>query len=370
VDRLNNYVICFKIYMDQLKDKWLRIIGVPLTGVLSNLVFFDSQNEALEINRLTAMALSVGESLLIWESNRLGILLSRRKFSSIKATSSRIIMQVCWFIIVTVSLRFFLTYYYDVTQFWGYHLGAKAYLFNIVVPFFFIIPIASIYEAMYFYSQWYRSYFESEKLKKEHLQSQLASLKSQLNPHFLFNSLSTLSSLIPENPILAEKFTDELADTYRYVLKTQDQVLSNLKEELNFIQTYFHLLETRFENGIMLEIKVHPKFDKHFIPSLTLQLLVENAVKHNAVSTKNPLMIKIFTDEMGNLFVWNKLNKRTNSITSHQTGLRNIVSKYKLLNQPEVIINQTGEAFQVQLPLISPSEVAKMKISDTNQEIE
>lgn len=355
--------------MDHLKDKWLRIIGVPLTGVIANLVFFDEQNEANEINRMTAMALSIGESLLLWESNRLGIVLSRKKFSSIKATSSRIIMQVAWFVTVTVSLRFLLTYFYDQTQFWGYDLSSKAYLFNIVVPFFFIIPIASIYEAMYFYSQWYRSHFESERLKKEHLQSQLASLKSQLNPHFLFNSLSTLSSLIPENPLLAEKFTDELADTYRYVLKTQDQLLSNLKEELNFIKTYFHLLETRFENGIKLEIKIHPEFENHFIPSLTLQLLVENAVKHNTVSDKNPLFIKIFTDEMGNLFVWNKLNKKKNSINSHQTGLRNIVSKYKLLNQPEVIISQTMEAFQVQLSLISPAEVAKMKASDPDQEM-
>ncbi|MFD2200829.1 sensor histidine kinase [Shivajiella indica] len=350
--------------MDRLNDKWLRLIGVPLTGMLSNLVFFDAQNEAAEISRITAMALSVGESLLLWETNRLGILLSRRKFPTIKATTARISTQVIWFMVMTVTTRFLLSYYYDSTQFWGYALSSRAYVFNIVVPFFFIIPIASIYEAMYFYRQWYRSHFEGEKLKKEHLQSQLLSLKSQLNPHFLFNSLSTLSSLIPENPVLAEKFTDELADTYRYVLKTQDQVLSPLKEELNFIKTYFNLLETRFGKGIRLEIQVYPQYENHYIPSLTLQLLVENAVKHNAVSDKTPLVIKIFTDEMGNLFVKNNLNKKLNMVASPQMGLRNIISKYKLLNQPEVIINHSEESFQVQLALISSQEMTKMKLSD------
>lgn len=350
--------------MDRLNDKWLRIVGVPLTGLLSNLVFFDAQNEANEVSRITAMALSVGESLLLWETNRLGILLSRKKFSSIKATPSRIITQVIWFIFITVSLRFLQTYFYDITQFWGYPIASRAYLINIVVPFFFIIPIASIYEAMYFYRHWYRSHFEGERLKKEHLQSQLLSLKSQLNPHFLFNSLSTLSSLIPENPLSAEKFTEELADTYRYVLKTQDKVLSTLKEELDFIKAYFHLLETRFGTGIRLEIAVHPQFEDYFIPSLTLQLLVENAVKHNAVSDKTPLVISIFTDDTGNLYVKNNLNKKVSTMASSQLGLRNILSKYKLLNQPEVIISHSEQSFQVQLSLISAQEMAKMKLSD------
>lgn len=350
--------------MDRLNDKWLRIVGVPFTGVLANLVFFDAQNEANEVNRMTAMALSVGESLLLWETNRLGILFSRKKFPSIKSTPSRIVTQVIWFTLMTVTLRYLLTYFYDVTQFWGYPIPSRAYLINIIVPFFFIIPIAAIYEAMYFYRHWYRSHFEGERLKKEHLQSQLLSLKSQLNPHFLFNSLSTLSSLIPENPLLAEKFTDELSDTYRYVLKTADKVLSTLKEELSFIQAFFHLLETRFGKGIRLEVDVHSQFEDYYIPSLTLQLLVENAVKHNTVSDKTPLVVKIFTDDTGNLFVKNNLNKKVSRIASPQMGLRNIISKYKLLNQPEVIISQSAESFQVQLPLISAQEMAKLKLSD------
>lgn len=347
--------------MGKLNDKWLRLVGVPLIGILANYIFFDPENEANEIHRATALALSIAETLILWESIRIGIILARKKFPSIKLTNSRIVFQVVWFIGLTVCTRFLITYVYDITEFWGYSISTRSYWVNILVPFFFIVPIGAIYEAIYFYVNWSKTSLEAERLKKDHLQSQLESLKSQLNPHFLFNSLSTLSSLVAENPVQAETFIEELASTYRYVLKVQDQVLSTLGDEVRFIKTYYHLLKTRFDEGLLLQVEINEQFEDYLVPSLTLQLLVENAVKHNALSQNQPLLIRIFTDDAGNLFVWNNLNKRKTTAPSTQTGLSNIISKYRLLNQPEVIISENSHCFQVQVSLISPKDLAEIK---------
>jgi LytS/YehU family sensor histidine kinase len=215
-----------------------------------------------------------------------------------------------------------------------------------------VVPVAAIYEGIYLYRQWYRTYYEAEKLKKENLQSQLDSLKAQLSPHFLFNSLSTLSSLVGEDPKRAEWFFEEIASVYRYLLQNNEQPLTTLENELRFIQAYFHLLQTRFGKGIELELKIEESYYSYLVPPLTLQLLVENAVKHNAITTHKPLIIRIFTDEVNNLYVLNTVRKKNILVPSDGTGLNNIREKFRLLKQPDLIVKQTDECFQVMLPLI------------------
>jgi LytS/YehU family sensor histidine kinase len=222
----------------------------------------------------------------------------------------------------------------------------------VLVPFFFTIPLAAIYEGRYLYRQWWTTYYEAERLKKENLQSQLDSLKAQISPHFLFNTLSTLSSLVSEDPKKAERFIEELASVYRYLLQTNEQPLTTLHNELGFIEAYFHLLQTRFGAGIGLEIEVDEGYYGYLLPPLTLQLLVENAVKHNATLPARPLLIRIFSDEVNNLYVLNNLQPKQNAIASNHTGLRNIAAKFRLLNQPDVVVKKTDTCFQVTLPLI------------------
>jgi LytS/YehU family sensor histidine kinase len=214
------------------------------------------------------------------------------------------------------------------------------------------VPIAAIYEGKYLYKQWWATYYEAEQLKKENLQSQLDSLKSQINPHFLFNSLSTLSSLVSEDPKRAERFIEELSSVYRYLLHTNESSLTTLENELHFIEAYIHLLQTRFGKGIDVQIDVDEAYYSFQLPPLTLQLLVENAVKHNALTASKPLLIRIFTDEVNNLYVLNTLRKKSNVVPSSRTGLRNIARKYQLLKQPEILVKQTDDCFQVSIPLI------------------
>ncbi|MVM36112.1 histidine kinase [Spirosoma sp. HMF4905] len=338
--------------MEKLNDRWLRLVGVPLISIVSNFIFFQPDNDARHISRWVALGVSLIECVLIWEVARFGIIWARQRYPRLNQTRTRIMMQVSWFISTTIVQRIAIVYTYDVTQFWGYPLTERAYWVNTLVPFLFVVPLTLIYEALYLYRQWWATYYEAEQLKKEALQSQLDSLKAQINPHFLFNSLSTLSSLVSENPKQAEKFIEELASVYRYVLQTNEQLLTSLASELQFIRAYFHLLQMRFGRSVELEITVDESQLAFLIPPLTLQLLVENAVKHNVALPSKPLVIRIYTDSSNRLIVSNTLRPKHTIVPSNRTGLANITAKYRLLGQPDVVINQSDNCFQVMVPLI------------------
>lgn len=341
--------------MEKLNDRWLRLIGVPLISVVSNFIFFQPDNDAHHISRWMALGVSLIECSLIWESARIGIIKARQYYPKLSQTTQRLCVQIGWFTLTTVIQRIGIVYIYDVTQFWGYSMSTRAYWLNTLIPFLFTIPLATIYEARYLYKQWWTTYYEAEKLKKEALQSQLDSLKAQINPHFLFNSLSTLSSLVSENPRQAERFIEELAMVYRYVLQTNEQLLTTLDSELQFIRAYFHLLQMRFGRSVELDIAVEKECYALYIPPLTLQLLVENAVKHNVALPAKPLLIQIRTDETNRLLVRNTVRKKQSMIPSNRTGLANIIAKYRLMGQPDVTIEQTDDLFQVTIPLIPES---------------
>jgi hypothetical protein len=338
--------------MHPLNDKWLRLIGIPLVAILGNYIFYQPDNDFHQISRAKALLISLLECVSIWEITRIGIIRARKKYPLLNQTRPRIIYQILWFAFFIMLLRISIVYYYDKTLFWGYAMSARAYWVNVLVAFVFIIPIASIYEGLYLYRQWRITYYEAEQLKKENLQSQLDSLKAQISPHFLFNSLSTLSSLVSEDPKRAERFIEELASVYRYLLQNNEKPLTTLEKEIRFIEAYFHLLQTRFGKGIELEIQIDERYFSYLLPPLSLQLLLENAVKHNAVTVHKPLIIRIFTDEVNNLYVLNTVRKKTQFVPSDGTGLNNIRRKFQLLKQPEIMVKQTEDCFQVMLPLI------------------
>ena len=338
--------------MDKLNDKWLRLIGIPVVAVVANFVFYQPDNDVQHISWLKGLVISLIEWAILLEVNRQGILLARRHYPRLNQTRQRIALELGWFIGATLIKQVSITYLYDVTQFWGYPLPGGTYWVTALVSFLFTLPIAAIYEGQHLYRQWWATYYEAEQLKKENLQSQLDSLKAQINPHFLFNSLSTLSSLVAENPKQAERFIDELASVYRYLLCTNDQLLTTLSDELDFIRAYFHLLQMRFGRSIELDVTIDERYYPFLLPPLTLQLLVENAVKHNTALPTRPLLIRIYSDEANNLFVLNNLQKKANVLSSNQTGLQNIATKYRLLKQGDVVVKQTDDCFQVLVPLI------------------
>ncbi|GAB3338847.1 hypothetical protein GCM10027299_51280 [Larkinella ripae] len=202
-----------------------------------------------------------------------------------------------------------------------------------------------------------RSQLEAElnvqQLRQEMSEVQMRALQSQLNPHFLFNSLNSLSSLISDEPVKAEQFVDEMASVYRYILQTGDYELTTLGRELQFLHSYFHLLQTRYGRGISLDIAVAEEFKTAQLPPLTLQLLIENAVKHNVVSSEQPLKIYISTTDPGWLIVRNTLQRKSlERVKSTKKGLLNILTKYKMLDQLTPTVEETVDEFVVTLPLI------------------
>ncbi|GAB2576020.1 sensor histidine kinase [Spirosoma areae] len=197
----------------------------------------------------------------------------------------------------------------------------------------------------------------AERSEKENVQAQFAALKSQVNPHFLFNSLSILSSLVHTDADLSEKFIDQLSRAYRYILEQKDNERVLLKTELEFIQAYRFLLNIRFENKFDILINV-PEADqtRYSIAPLTLQLLVENAVKHNRMSAKEPLQVHIRLDT-DCLIVENNLQSRPQSEASTGVGLQNIITRYTLLTNRPVWVGESDGRFVVKIPLLNGERV-------------
>jgi two-component system LytT family sensor kinase len=191
---------------------------------------------------------------------------------------------------------------------------------------------------------------QNEVLKRETLHAQHEILKQQVNPHFLFNSLNTLYSLVKRDSAQALMFVTELAAVYRYMLLHKDKTMVSLQEEIDFLKSYIYLLKIRFGDAIFVEICIEEHLTEQSMPPNTLQLLIENAVKHNQFTLKRPLQIAVFVQEEY-LVVKNNLQERNEQTTSFHVGLSNISSRYRLLHGKDILIEKTTAYFQVLLPL-------------------
>lgn len=226
------------------------------------------------------------------------------------------------------------------------------------IAILFIISVF-IYEIFYglFYSYRYYAVTQAEQLRSERwqLELQFESLKSQISPHYLFNCLNTVSSLLYKDARVAEEFIRRMADTFRYVLSHQTRKLVTLREELDFVKSYYFLLQVRYEYNLQLEINIPSGILDTLIPPMTLQLLVENAVKHNAISREQPLMVYIHTKDNTSLVITNTKTSPLTPISSFRVGLENIRRRYGFFSQQKIVI-RNDDKFLVQLPVLTPAE--------------
>lgn len=338
----------------KLNDRWFRLIGYPLIAYMSHVIFYNENHGSVDekFTYWQVILISMAEAMILWEANRLVLIYCRRRFPELSQSLKRILSILAGCLVVTILIRYVNIWFYDQTMFWGYMFPPEGYLYSIFVGLLYVTIIAGVYEGLYYFQKSKQLLSETEALKRENLQTQLDSLKTQINPHFLFNNLSSLSSLIMEDRGQAVKFVNELSSVYRYLLQANEQNLTTLENELNFIKNYFHLLKTRFGNGIQLLKDIDEKYFSYLLPPLTLQLILENAVKHNAVLPDKPLQIRIYTGADNRLVIENNLQKKNSAIVSNKVGLRTIKTKYRLLHQEDVEIKQTENMFSVTLPLI------------------
>lgn len=221
------------------------------------------------------------------------------------------------------------------------------------------IFISFVYSGTYFFQQWRKSTDEanalslkSAKFKQIALEAELQSLKLQLDPHFMFNNFSTLSALISEDPQVAQLFLDNLSKVYRYMIVNIPKNIVTLEEEMDFANTYFYLMKIRLADNISMDVDIEPALLKKGIPPITIQLLIENALKHNMASKKKPLVITITGDDNGDLLIINSLQRINYIIPSTKMGLRNIESRYNILTDKSPVITETAGEFKIKLPLL------------------
>lgn len=237
-----------------------------------------------------------------------------------------------------------------------------SYVFGIIITVIIILA----FHLFYFYKELNEKKVKEHQIVAKTETAKYESLKSQIDPHFLFNSLNVLTALIGENPEQAEKFTTKLSKVYRYVLEQKNKDLVSLEEELNFARVYMDLLKMRFEDAVIFSIPEKVSNPSLKIMPLSLQLLLENAVKHNSVSEHAPLNITI-EEQDGFLIVSNNYNPKTSLEKGTKVGLKNIVDRYALITQKKVTISKSNSHFIVELPLLT-KKFKKMKIEESHNQ--
>jgi len=293
---------------------------------------------------------------LYWECSRFIFLYMRNRFPQLKDTAKRIAVQslvMCLFILLSGLLITGVHYAFPTDTpgpFWAEYK-------DVLVKSLLLMGIVTIiYECAYFFRRWEYSLYESERLKKESLIAQLELLKHQISPHFLFNSLNTLITLVPEDPRLAVVFIQRLSNVYRHVLSYNEKNLIDLETELKFLDDYLFLNKMRFGENLRVVYQLPGDLSTIQVIPFTLQMLVENAIKHNIISAKKPLTITI--SRSGNcMIVKNNLQVKTSGVDSTGTGLQNIINRYELLTNKQVEVVTDPSTFSVSLPFIYNSEL-------------
>ncbi len=332
-------------------DKWILIIGIPVVSVSFPFLFGLRFGDPTFYNW---MLISSVTTLITWFGIRQAASFLWSRFPWETDPLWHIVLGIimsCFYSIVTVGLIYILNKLF-------LHPGPGYWksMRQIRIGIFILIPIILlIHEAIHLFYKWKKELTHAADLEKENMRSKFEALKNHLNPHFLFNSLGTLSSLIRSDPDKAINYVNEFSSIYRYFIEVNNNDLVTVEEELKFIRSYVFLQQIRFGEGFQFEDRVEKKFRNTWILPLTLELLVENALKHNTTLPASPLIIEIFTDEAREqLVVRNNYQPRTRGETTH-TGLQNLEQRYVSYLGKNIRYAQEDSWFIVEIPLI-PAE--------------
>ncbi len=334
-------------------DKWFMLIGIPVAALLINAMIFTKllvDDPSLFIGK--CFTVGIAYTVVYWVILRQLLIFLRNKFPSSNNHGRRIVLQIAIvfviFFVVKAVLDPILHPLADEFIWEQKNHNLSMTIGGLTVTFL----VLGVYEAAWFYFQLQKSVIEKERLTKENMHSQLEGLKNQVNPHFFFNSLNTLAYLIPENPVKAENFVQKLSKAYRYILEIREQELMPLEDELKFLESYTCLLKERFGDNLNIRINVPETFLQYKIAPLSLQMLFENAIKHNIVSSKYPLTIEVTAEKGNKLIIKNNLQQKNQIMNSTKVGLENIRRRYRLVAQKEVEIIASNDTFMVILPLL------------------
>jgi len=335
----------------RLNDIGFRLVLIPFFGIAIPLLTKMIDNSVLTHWQVKlAYAYTILLAFIIWQGNRYLLFTLRSYFNWFNKPVKKIValLLAITFFTIPVSILLLIGWYNLFTQGkvdWSV-VNLTTHIIMICVVF-----ITHVYETVFLVKESESDKLRNEQMERAKAEAELEALKNQIDPHFIFNSLNTLSHLIEEKPAIAKKFNDRMADVYRYILQNKARDLVLLSEELEFLQHYFFLLVMRFEEAVQLNLSIPGNIaEQYLIPPISLQMLAENAVKHNEFSDSSPLVLSVTFAEA--IIVQNNLKRKTIRRGSSKIGLNNLNERYKLTTGKPILLEETETLFTVILPLL------------------
>lgn len=333
-------------------DTWFVILGIPLVSLILDILFFSEPEDSWWVFYRMLLG-GIPFTGMYWLTIRYGVIQLRKKYNRFEHTMKRLIIMVVAILILApigaIALNTLMDVGADLIDFDRLDPRPNQMkILPIYVACFFMI---AVYEAIYFYYQLKQSIEEREQAKQAQIRSELAGLRNQVNPHFLFNSMNTLMNIVMEDQQLAVNFLKKLSKVYRYVLENREEQIIPLSKELDFIHSYVFLQKERFRGSLEVEIDIPDSYLSRKIVPLSLQILFENAVKHNIISKKKPLLIEVFIAQ-DKLHVRNNLQRKEQVMDSTKVGLENIKTRYKFFTAETIEVIADDQYFLVTIPLL------------------
>lgn len=349
---MTNWIYDTPNYMNARRSKtliWIYIaLAVGVTGVL--IAFFMGFFGKLDPLYLTIFFWIINVVILIWLGNRGIAKWLDRRYPWNDFVSRRFFVQLGLSTIYSLSIVN-LTFYLYRQLFTQSTPDLDQFAVMNIYGLLFVLPAVSINFGIYFLQQWKKSKLRAEQLEKERIRSQLESLKSHLDPHFLFNNLNILGGLIGQDDNRAQKFLTSFSDVYRYVLKNKNEELVPLGEEMKFLDSYIQLLRMRFKDAMLINKDPQLEEGNYYVLPMALQILLENVIKHNYLTEEEPLDLEIRIDGES-IVVQNSIQKKDSSATSIGTGLENIRKRLSYLTDQQLEVMNIDSHFIVKLPLL------------------
>lgn len=337
-------------------DLWFIIIGIILLSAVAIYVFKNPSDSLTPIEVVLTLVATLFFTTCDWFINRSILIRLRKKYPRLKDSKQRIFLLSMGVLVTVVAVDFIGVQLFSLLS-ENIHYNIQERSRPLVIIILLTIMTMAIYEAVYFFMLLKKSIREEEQAKQAIIQAQLDALHNQAQPHFLFNTLNTLRDIIDQSPKAdAMQFVDKLSDVYRFLLESGNTNLIPLKDELKFAKAYIHIQSERFGENLQLNWNI-PEAQLHrMIVPMSLQLLLENAIKHNVVSRSKPLAINIKTQD-DCLIVENVIQKKSTQLPSTKVGLKNIEKRYALISDRSIEIRNDGHQFSVSLPLFQASAI-------------
>lgn len=337
--------------LSKVNDNKIRLILIPFFGIIiPNLAGLFYGVEIGTVLYWLGYIYFIFVSYTIYQGNRFLLFKQREHYNWFANPVQKLILLVFANIFYTAPVTV------AMIAFWFYFAGFGGIdwekievvtLMNVIA----VIFVTHVYETVFLIKERESDRLQFEKLERAKAQAELEALKTQIDPHFMFNSLNTLSWLIEHDPQKALRFNESLADVYRYILMHKDKELVPLDDELDFLNSYFELIKLRFGDGIQMDFRITDAKNL-YIPPISLQILLENVVKHNEFDTRHPLYVDLRVNDQEILFSNKIREKRTKRISS-KNGLKNLAERYRLVTEKEIKIENQNSTFMIKLPLVN-----------------